>query len=162
MLTYGVDERPSCAQLLAHPYITMYCAPPAPKPQQGTLAHVVALHAYSPGAGGLGYGGGASTRKTREGARNTARLRPALPKKSLQAALHALCSAWGSAACNSGGGGGRGAPGGEQYRQRRVAGSGACTCTCICIRTPSISCRLCTGAHVPGRPSRWPRAGTSP
>ncbi|PSC75138.1 exostosin-like glycosyltransferase [Micractinium conductrix] len=52
MLTYGVDERPSCAQLLAHPYITMYCAPPAPKPQQGTLAHVVALHAYSPGAGG--------------------------------------------------------------------------------------------------------------
>ncbi|PRW60302.1 kinase [Chlorella sorokiniana] len=50
MLTYSVDQRPSCAQLLQHPYITMYCTPPVPKP--ATLPNVIALHAYSPGAGG--------------------------------------------------------------------------------------------------------------
>ncbi len=55
MLTYGVDERPSCAQLLQHPYITMYCTPPAPKP--AALPNVIALHAYSPGAGGPGEAG---------------------------------------------------------------------------------------------------------
>lgn len=50
MLTYGADERPSCAQLLQHPYITMYCAPPVAKP--AVLPNVIALNAYSPGAGG--------------------------------------------------------------------------------------------------------------
>ena len=52
MLTYSVDQRPSCAQLLQHPYITMYCTPPVPKPV--ALPNVIALHAYSPGAGGPG------------------------------------------------------------------------------------------------------------
>lgn len=52
MLTYSVDQRPSCAQLLQHPYITMYCTPPVPKP--AALPNVIALHAYSPGAGGPG------------------------------------------------------------------------------------------------------------
>lgn len=51
MLTWGVDERPSCAQLLQHPYIAMYCAPP-PAPKPATLPNVIALNAYSPGAGG--------------------------------------------------------------------------------------------------------------
>ena len=50
MLTWGVDERPSCAQLLQHPYIAMYCAPP-PAPKPATLPNVIALNAYSPGAG---------------------------------------------------------------------------------------------------------------
>lgn len=52
MLTYHVDQRPSCAQLLQHPYITMYCSPPAPKP--AALPNVIALHAYSPGPGAMG------------------------------------------------------------------------------------------------------------
>ena len=55
MLTYSVDQRPSCAQLLQHPYITMYCTPPVPKP--AALPNVIALHAYSPGAGGPGEAG---------------------------------------------------------------------------------------------------------
>lgn len=50
MLTYGADERPSCAQLLQHPYITMYCAQPVAKP--AVLPNVIALNAYSPGTGG--------------------------------------------------------------------------------------------------------------
>ena len=55
MLTYSMDQRPSCAQLLQHPYITMYCTPPVPKP--AALPNVIALHAYSPGAGGPGEAG---------------------------------------------------------------------------------------------------------
>lgn len=55
MLTYQPDARPSCAQLLQHPYIAMYCAPP-PKP--AALPNVIALHAYSPGAAGALGGGG--------------------------------------------------------------------------------------------------------
>ena len=70
MLTYSPHERPSCAQLLKHPYITMHCAPPPPQQQQpkpaavaaaaatGGLPNIIALHAYSPGAGGWSSGCG--------------------------------------------------------------------------------------------------------
>jgi serine/threonine protein kinase len=51
MLTYSADERPSCTQLLQHPYITMYCAQPPPKPVAAP-PNAINLHAYSLGAGG--------------------------------------------------------------------------------------------------------------
>ncbi|KAL4449408.1 hypothetical protein ABPG77_007052 [Micractinium sp. CCAP 211/92] len=51
MLTWDVDERPSCAQLLQHPYMAMYC-PATAAPKQAALPNVIALNAYTPGAGG--------------------------------------------------------------------------------------------------------------
>ena len=49
MLTYHFSERPSCAELLRHPYITMYT--PTPKPQ---LPGIISLQAFTLGAAGMG------------------------------------------------------------------------------------------------------------
>jgi serine/threonine protein kinase len=48
MLTYAANERPSCAQLLQHPYIAMYCGT---QQKPGSTSNVIALHAYSPSTG---------------------------------------------------------------------------------------------------------------
>ena len=48
MLTYDAAQRPSCEQLLAHPFLAMYAAP-KPHPQ---LANVITLNAYTPNAAG--------------------------------------------------------------------------------------------------------------
>ncbi|KAI3429522.1 hypothetical protein D9Q98_005611 [Chlorella vulgaris] len=51
MLTYNVQERPSCATLLQHPFIAMHCTPlPPPPPKPAPLPSIVTLHAYTPGA----------------------------------------------------------------------------------------------------------------
>lgn len=49
MLTYDVDQRPSCVELLRHPYIAMYMPPPKPA---HTLPGVITLQAFTPGAAG--------------------------------------------------------------------------------------------------------------
>lgn len=99
MLTYSAEERPSCAQLLQHPYITMYCPQLQPKP--AALPNVIALHAYSPGAGECGgSSAGRQQQPWHASSVPSAHLPALLHARRIRYELHALCSSnilWGPA-----------------------------------------------------------------